>query len=286
MAVSSGFFDSLDGDRMYNAQQFGTIFEGIITDGVYQHIGARFAVTAGTGTSVNVGTGRAWLRETWTINDSVFPITMDDASPLLDRIDMLVIEVNKTIDVRKNEIKVVSGVASSNPVAPTLLNSSLVRQYPIAEIFRPKGSTAVTQSNITPKVGTSVLPFVTGVLETMSIDNQVAHWESQWADWLAKQTSETSNAMANWTSSNQAAFENWFSQVENTLAGDAATNLAMLVAQLATKLDTLANEYSIFDTLTDNTDGDILDSAGSPISGKVKFALAEPVSFRHLKEAL
>ena len=34
MSVSSGFFNSLNGDRKYNAAQMSAIFDGLIIDGV------------------------------------------------------------------------------------------------------------------------------------------------------------------------------------------------------------------------------------------------------------
>ena len=44
MAVTYGFYDSTGGDRKYNALQMGSIFDGIIQDGVYANIGNAFQV--------------------------------------------------------------------------------------------------------------------------------------------------------------------------------------------------------------------------------------------------
>lgn len=46
MSVSSGFFNSLNGDRKYNAAQMSAIFDGLIIDGVFASIGTAFAVKA------------------------------------------------------------------------------------------------------------------------------------------------------------------------------------------------------------------------------------------------
>ena len=59
MAITSGFFDSVSGDRTYDADQMSTYFEGLISDGVYENVGDRFAVTsANSGMNINVGAGR------------------------------------------------------------------------------------------------------------------------------------------------------------------------------------------------------------------------------------
>ena len=50
MAVTSGFYNSLSGDRKYDAIQLGEIFDGVITDGVFETFGGAMLVTAsGTG---------------------------------------------------------------------------------------------------------------------------------------------------------------------------------------------------------------------------------------------
>ena len=60
MALSCGFYNSLDHDRKYNAEQFGSIFDGVIHDGVYMNIGGTMMVKAtGADMTVNIQTGRA-----------------------------------------------------------------------------------------------------------------------------------------------------------------------------------------------------------------------------------
>ena len=49
MAWTSGFFNSVNGDRLYNADQMSHIFEGLITDGVYESVGNKLAVQPNSG---------------------------------------------------------------------------------------------------------------------------------------------------------------------------------------------------------------------------------------------
>lgn len=39
MSVTYGFYNSIKGDRKYNALEMSSIFDGIIVDGVYMSIG-------------------------------------------------------------------------------------------------------------------------------------------------------------------------------------------------------------------------------------------------------
>lgn len=184
MTVTYGFYDSLAGDRVYNAQQISSIFDGIVADGIFQSIGTGLAVTVnGTDLNINVGIGRAWLNHTWTHNDAVLILTVDTPDLVLPRIDTVVLEVNSAIANRENSIKIINGTPASTPVAPTLAATSTLNQHPLANIYVGAGVTTLNAGNITNRIGTDT-PFVTGVLETIDIDWLFANWESQFQDWF------------------------------------------------------------------------------------------------------
>lgn len=199
MSLTSGFYNSLDGDRTYNAEQMSELFDGIINDGIFESVGTCFAVTANSGNTVNIGIGRAWFNSTWVKNDAIYPLTLSDAELLLNRIDAVVIEVDRSSSVRAASLKEVTGTAASNPSNPTLTNDSYVHQYPLAYIYRTAGSEAITQSNITSMIGTSSVPFVTGVLDVLDITELLTQWQDQ--------------------------FDKWFENMKDQLDEDAAGNL-------------------------------------------------------------
>ena len=68
MAVTSGFYNSINGDRTYNAEQMSAIFDGIINDGVLANIGKVFQVRVSVSERgiVSVGTGSIVLGYTMT----------------------------------------------------------------------------------------------------------------------------------------------------------------------------------------------------------------------------
>lgn len=184
MSITSGFFDSVSGDRRYNAQQISSIFDGIINDGVFANIGSAFSVKADTGNNLMIGIGRAWFNRSWIYNDAILPLTLEASELLLDRYDAVVIEVNHSTSVRKNDIKIVSGTPSSDPKQPTMIKTTDVHQYPLAYIHVKAGSDEITQSDITNMVGTSSCPYVTGLLQILSIDNIVSQWQDEWTRWF------------------------------------------------------------------------------------------------------
>lgn len=185
MTVTYGFYNSLSGDRVYDAEDFGSIFDGIIADGIFQSQGGGFGVTQDTGSNMNVkvATGRAWLNGTWTFNDAVLALTVGTADPVLNRIDTVIIEVDSSAAVRANSIKIKAGTAASTPVPPTLTDAGTLHQHPLCDIYVGAGVTAITNANITNRIGTDT-PFCTGILETLSVAWLFANWEAQFQDWF------------------------------------------------------------------------------------------------------
>lgn len=186
MALSCGFYNSLDHDRKYNAEQFGSIFDGVIHDGVYMNIGGTMMVKAtGADMTVNIQTGRAWFNHTWTLNDTIYPIILPDAEQMLSKIVAIVLEINNETNVRTNSFKTIVGTpVSQNPQRPILVNTESVHQYPLAYVLIKPGVEVIKQEDITNMVGTSACPFVTSVAASMNVDALIAKWENQWNNWF------------------------------------------------------------------------------------------------------
>ena len=283
MSVTSGFFNSLNGDRKYNAEQMSAIFDGIINDGIFASIGTAFGVTANsTDTELTVGIGRAWFNSAWVYNDSILPLTTEDSEVVLNRYDAVVIEIDHSDAGRTGSIKVVTGTPASTPSYPTMMHTAYVNQYPLAYIYRAAGSTIITQADVTNMIGTSSCPYITGILEVVNVDNLVAQWqgewdvwsaqwgawEAAWDQWFAQQTQDVDTETVAWLSQMQSAFDTWFESLQIVLDGDVATNLGAAIVELQERFTTLATDKAVYEEIQDS-DGDTLeDSNGNPIEGR------------------
>lgn len=203
MAFRYGFYNSIDHDRVYDADQFGDMFSGLITDGIYSTIGDAFAVKPGGGMNITVGTGRCWFDKTWSVNTSVMPIEIKASDLLLPRIDAVIIEIDKRTSVRANSIKVLTGTPAVQPQKPILTNTDEVHQYPLAYITIAQNQESVSATNIQTVIGQDPCPFVTGILESVDITPFWQQWESQ--------------------------FDTWFQNLRTTLGEDAAGALLVMV---------------------------------------------------------
>lgn len=235
MSIRSGFFNSTNHDRLYNAEDFSKIFDGIIRDGVFMSEGDHFNVTARTGMVVRVGTGRSWFLGTYTINDEPIDFTVPAAHATLNRIDAIVIDVDKTPAVRANNVLYLEGTPATDPVPPTFVSATSHKQYPLCYIQVNVGTASMSQALITNKIGLEPCPFVTGILDKIDITTLIAQWESQWSQWKNRTVTETDAWIAlhkqgwvndkaqfeqdytDWLDTFEAAAESWYSTWQTSM---------------------------------------------------------------------
>ena len=184
MSVTYGFFNSVNHDRQYDADQWSAIFDGVINDGIFANIGEAFKVSSSSSMTVSVGIGRAWFNSRWINNDAILLLTVADAESILNRIDSVIIEINTEADVRACSIKLLTGTPASTAVAPTLTNTETVHQYRLADISVAASVTEITNSDITNYAGQDDCPYITGILETVDNTAVVQKWESQFTAWF------------------------------------------------------------------------------------------------------
>lgn len=261
MALTYGFYNSLNHDRLYDAVQVSEMFDGLILDGVFSTIGNALVVKESEiDNTVIVQPGKAWFNHTWTKNDADLPITAEESTLVLDRIDAVVLDINSAMNVRENSIIFVKGDPSEDPQKPALINDDEHHQYPLAYVKRTHEVEHIRQADITNCVGTDECPFVLSVLKTISIDELLPQWrdeldkfiedeEAEFNDWsdLQKESFET------WSTVNKEAFIDWFNNLKVQLSGDVAGKLQVEVENATSHRyvinDILANKW------TENEDG-------------------------------
>lgn len=220
MAFTCGFFNSVAHDRKYDAVQHGMIFDGIITDGIYAtYLKAMVVKASENASEVIVQPGRAWFNHTWSYNDSDYPVAAPEPEVVLDRIDTLVLDVNSEDAVRENKFLWVQGTPTSQtPEPPALIRTATHNQYPLCDVYRQAGTTMIYAADITNRVGTSDCPFVTGVLESIDIDDLLAQWDDEFHTW----ENATKASFEGWMVNQQSVYTAWFDALKIQMAGDVA----------------------------------------------------------------
>lgn len=220
MSFASGFFNSVDHDRLFDATDISRLFDGLIRDGIFASIGDCLVVKQSNQMNVTVGTGRAWFNHTWSYNDALYPVTIPPSEILMDRIDAVVLEINSVESVRANSIKLIKGTPSSTPTKPALTNTKEVHQYPLAYVTVGKEVTSIRQADIENCVGTSACPFVTGILEVISIEQLIP----QWKDILNRFVEENTANFNTWMNGEKQDYQAWLTAAKKEITDWQATS--------------------------------------------------------------
>lgn len=188
MALTYGFFNSLNHDRVYNADQMSEYFKGLISDGVYESVGDALQVTAGTGMNVYVGTGRALINSKWAENDAIMTLPVTAAHVTLPRYTAVVIQLD--ITNRLIRITTKDGTPASSPTKPVITTkSATLWELCLAFIYVPAGATQILQANITDTRGT-LCPYVTGIIKQVDTSELFTQWQNAFQNYYNMMTAE------------------------------------------------------------------------------------------------
>lgn len=196
MATSYGFFNSVSGDRLYNADDVNTFLEGLVGDGLYANVDDMFAVTAGTGMTVKVAAGKASLDHHWFKSDAMETLSIGTAHAVLNRYDVVAIRLN--VATRSIGLVVLTGTPASQPSVPQIRRDDEFFDLALAYIYIGAGVTAISQSVITDvRLNSAVCGIVTGIidqLDTSTFMLQLQAWmdaeKTAFESWLATLTEE------------------------------------------------------------------------------------------------
>lgn len=230
MALTSGFYNSEGHDRIYDAVQFGSIFDGVIKDGVFEHYGKAFMVreiipgeqniAGSTGFIVAIQPGRAWFNHTWSYNDADELFELPAPELALDRIDAIVLRIDHL--ARENTFAYITGTPGDSPAKPAITRKGPdIFDYPIAYIRRKADSHGIEGQYIENAVGTAACPFSTGLIEGITTDDLVRQWQSEWKTW---------------SEGKRVQFQTWFSNLQLVLDEDVASHLQHEIDQLEDRM--------------------------------------------------
>lgn len=148
--IEYGFFNSVDGDRKYNADSFNEFFNGIISDtGVYKKSGSGLKVVPSEGLAVNVSTGKARINQHYVNVKGTETLTLPTADVANGRYDAVILRYDET--ERNITLGTLTGTPSSNPSYPTISRNENTFDICLAYVYVAAGATSISESNIIDK---------------------------------------------------------------------------------------------------------------------------------------
>ena len=280
MAFRSGFWNSIDGDRTYSAEDMAIPFDGVITEGVFANWGDVFKPTVINESTITIGSGKAWVSHKWIQNDSVYhmPIKVSDYASSTEPRTVVVCLDLKTepyyrfakflIEEQRNYSSftdILNAVTDRNTGRNTLV---------LFAINFAAGDSSIQQTNITNLIGSAWCPYVTAPVQTVTVDDIRGKWDAS-CNALLKDVVGNAQTKANEAESNfEASFNTWFLTLKNQLNANQAANLQNQITALTDQLNKLVTTGTVENTVQFYSGGNLVDfttSAGVKITAVTKF---------------
>lgn len=179
-----GFFNSMSGDRKYDADDISNFFFNLISDGVLANPADNLKVVQRSGMTVSVETGYAMIKAKYYKAESANVLTIDPADADNPRIDRVCIGLNYS--ARNLSLYVKKGTAAASPTAPELTRTAgVLWEICLAEIAVGAGATAITTADITDKrADTTLCGYITGLIEQIDTTDLFAQFTAAFYQWF------------------------------------------------------------------------------------------------------
>lgn len=200
-------------DRTYKAEDWDRHLKDLISNGIFAG-GPNLQVTAdGSGMSVVLDIGAAWINGKHYLNDQAITFQIDAADGALNRADRIVIRLDTAGRYIRAQYK--KGTFASTAVPPDLQRDADGWELCLADVSIPAGTTAITQSLITDtRLDNDVCGIVTGVVQ--QVDTTTLYAQIQ-------------DDLTRFRATNEADFTAWVQGLKDVLDDETAGNLLNLI---------------------------------------------------------
>lgn len=228
MAERYLFFNALETspgvyDREYQAQDFAEYFASVLSTGVLHtnnSPGLQVTVEPGTLNTI-VDVGRAILKGHYYENTTPLTLTHAIPEPTLDRIDRIVLRLNRNNSERWIKLMVLSGEPADNPLAPELVRTKFIHDISLAQVLVRANTVQLLPGDlIDERLDEEVCGTVSSLITVpTNVFNQ------QFKAWL----DENQTGFDDWFAVNRQAFVAWFENIRGILDENVAGNLLLLI---------------------------------------------------------
>ena len=176
----------MNGDRKYNADDISNYFLKLISNGVFATPSNAMQVQATAGMTVNVSAGWAFINCKWLENTAEYPLILDSADVVLNRIDRIVLRLSES--PRTMGIYIKKGTPASTPTPPELARTKgTIWELSLAKIRINAGVTEITQAMITDeRADTDLCGWVTGLINQIDTTNLFAQFTNAFNTWFSE----------------------------------------------------------------------------------------------------
>lgn len=214
-----GFFNSVDGDRSYTAEEMNRPYKRIISNGVFATPHGTPStdlqvLAGGAGMQIIVKKGNGLFADKWFENTADLSITVPSNTGTTPRRDSVIVQVDNRVNARKGSIVYRTGTAGSNPIPPTINDISGVTEYRLANIYIAAGASAIGQETITDLRGSGECPWISALIRQPDTSALFEQYEAAYNQELQKIQEGGESLIFE----NQTKFDEWFRSIKDTIA--------------------------------------------------------------------
>lgn len=167
--ANCGFFNSINKDRLYSADEMNRPYKRIISNGVFATQKGTPStdlqvVSANNQMNIIVKKGEGLFADKWFENSADIAITVPTNTSTVPRRDSVIVQVDKRTAGRKGSVIYRTGTPSSNPMPPNLSTDNNVVEYRIANIYVAASAVYIGEDAITDLRGSSECPWITSLI--------------------------------------------------------------------------------------------------------------------------
>lgn len=211
--ITSGFYDSVDGDRKYFADQMNMPYKRIVSEGIFgtdntSQKGTDFnpVITNSTDRTFTISSGMGILNGRWFEMVTTQLFTADVNNTLSDRKDSIIIAVDTATSGREATIEYRLG---SGGTPPALVNNAGHQELRICNVIVKSLSTG-GGITIEDTRATSECPIIVGLLKELSADDFLTQFKNTFNEFQ-----ETFETFEETFESFESSYTSWYSDVQN-----------------------------------------------------------------------
>lgn len=254
-----GFFDSIEKDRLYSADEMNRPYRRLVSNGVFATEKGDSSTdlqvfSADDGMNIIVKGGEGIFANKWFENIADIAITVPSNTAIVPRRDSVIVRIDKRPTGRNGGIVYVCGTPASNPIAPEINMNDNVIEYRIANIYVSASATKIGQENITDLRGTEECPWVTSLVKQVDTSTLFVQWQKAFENYY----SSIQQDFVDYEEAMKESFTEWFDTVKDQLSEDAAGKLQNEFDKLMEEVKVNTNNISDLQNNIDNLEISIM----------------------------
>lgn len=191
--VNCGFFDSVNNDRLYTADEMNRPYKRVITNGVFATPKGTAStdlqvVSANSGMNIIVKKGDGLFGDKWFENPSDLTITVPSNNNITPRRDSVIVQVDKRTSGRIGNIVYREGTPSSNPQVPDINTVDNVIEYRIANIYVAASANYIGNDAIVDLRGSDECPWITSLIKQVDTSQLYNQWQAAYQKFYTDET--------------------------------------------------------------------------------------------------